>query len=97
MSGALIICLMIWFFSGFLSTEDQFATGNNGLKDQVVALRWIKQNINKFGGNPEKVTITGYSAGSTSVLLHLLSPMAKGLFEKEVDSFRFNGRIDSIL
>lgn len=64
---------------GFLSTEDRFATGNNGLKDQVQALRWVKNNIKNFGGNPNEVTISGYSAGATSVLLHLFSPMTKGI------------------
>lgn len=65
-------------FLGFLSTEDEAAPGNFGLKDQVMALRWIKDNIKHFGGNPESVTITGLSAGGASVHFHYFSPMSKG-------------------
>jgi len=49
------------------------------MKDQVLALQWVKKNIDKFGGNPKKVTLFGQSAGSASVGLHLLSPMSKGI------------------
>ena len=54
--------------------------GNNGLKDQTMALRWIQNNIEHFGGDPNKVTIFGESAGGASVHFHLLSPMSKGMF-----------------
>lgn len=64
--------------SGFLSTGDNILRGNYGMKDQVAVLRWVKQNIAKFGGDPDNVTIMGYSAGSGSVELHLLSPMSRG-------------------
>ncbi|XP_068084826.1 esterase FE4 [Anabrus simplex] len=65
---------------GFLSTEDEVAPGNVGMKDQVLALRWVQQNIAAFGGDPDQVTIFGQSAGGTSVQYHMLSPMSKGLF-----------------
>lgn len=55
-----------------------------GLKDQVTALRWIKQNIEAFGGDPNCVTISGYSAGSWSVTMHLVSPMSRGLFHRAI-------------
>ena len=55
-----------------------------GLKDQVAALRWVKKNIATFGGDPDCVTITGYSAGSWSVTLHLVSPMSRGLFHRAI-------------
>uniref|UniRef100_A0A1Y1LPN2 Carboxylic ester hydrolase n=1 Tax=Photinus pyralis TaxID=7054 RepID=A0A1Y1LPN2_PHOPY len=69
---------------GFLSTGDRLAPGNNGLKDQVVALKWVKENIRAFGGDPNLVTIVGYSAGGVSVASHLLSPMSKGLFHRAI-------------
>ncbi|XP_041770218.1 venom carboxylesterase-6-like [Anopheles merus] len=65
---------------GFLSTEDDVIPGNFGFKDQVIALQWIRENIESFGGDPETVTIIGYSAGSASVHLHYLSPLSRGLF-----------------
>lgn len=69
---------------GFLSTEDDNLPGNYGMKDQVLALKWVKNNIEKFGGDPNKVTIFGESAGGVSVGLHLLSPLSKGLFHKAI-------------
>ncbi|XP_069860950.1 acylcarnitine hydrolase-like [Dipodomys merriami] len=65
---------------GFFSTGDQHATGNWGFLDQVAALRWVQQNIAHFGGNPNRVTIFGESAGGMSVSSHVLSPMSQGLF-----------------
>lgn len=53
-------------------------SGNNGLKDQVKALSWIKENIKYFGGNPNSVTLTGVSAGAASVHYHFLSPLSRG-------------------
>ena len=67
---------------GFLSTEDDVLPGNNGLKDQVLALKWVQRNIRSFGGNPGSVTLTGASAGGVSVQLHYLSPMSTGLFHR---------------
>lgn len=69
---------------GFLSTEDDVVPGNNGLKDQNAALKWIRDNIQYFGGNPNSVTITGHSAGGASVSYHYLSPMSAGLFHRGI-------------
>lgn len=66
--------------TGFLSLDIPEATGNMGLKDQVLALEWVQKNIEKFGGDPKKVTIFGQSAGSDCVLLHQISPASSGLF-----------------
>jgi hypothetical protein len=63
---------------GFLSTGDSVVPGNNGLKDQVMALRWVQQNIAQFGGDPGNVTIFGGSSGGACVHFHILSPMSEG-------------------
>jgi para-nitrobenzyl esterase len=55
------------------------ATGNYGFQDQVMALRWIRENIAAFGGDPERVTVHGYSAGGISSKLHLVSPLSRAL------------------
>ncbi|XP_076253179.1 juvenile hormone esterase-like [Rhynchophorus ferrugineus] len=65
---------------GFLATDDLNSPGNYGLKDQVEALRWIKRNIRRFGGDPGKVTIFGESAGAAAVGFLLISNQTEGLF-----------------
>jgi para-nitrobenzyl esterase len=68
-----------------LSAESgQRASGNYGLLDQVAALQWVKRNIRGFGGNPDNVTIFGQSAGATSVVHLMASPLARGLFHRAV-------------
>lgn len=59
-------------------------SGYLGIKDQVAALQWVKENIAEFGGNPDNVTIFGQSAGSTSVMLLTITPAAKNLFQKAI-------------
>ena len=69
---------------GYFAHEDLMkesgTTGNYGLLDQIEALRWVKRNAKSFGGDPEKITIAGESAGSSSVSAICSSPLAKGLF-----------------
>lgn len=68
---------------GFLCLDDSLASGNEGLKDQIAALKWIKENIGAFGGDANKVTIAGESYGGGGVDLHLYS-MYDTLFDKAI-------------
>ncbi|XP_021951286.1 venom carboxylesterase-6 [Folsomia candida] len=69
---------------GFLSTGDGVVRGNMALKDQSMALRFVKENIESFGGDPDKITVFGESAGGVSSHFHMLSPMSKGLFHRAI-------------
>lgn len=53
--------------------------GNCGLRDQWLAMKWVKENIKQFGGDTENITIFGESSGATSVYLQMLSPLSKGM------------------
>ena len=65
-----------------LTAEDPDAPkGNYGLTDQLFALKWVKRNIAAFGGDPDKITIAGQSAGAASVQSLITSPMAEGLIQ----------------
>ena len=63
-----------------LSSEQGGHSGNYGLLDQIAALRWIRDNIARFGGDPDKVLITGQSAGAGGVAANIFSPLSRGLF-----------------
>ncbi|XP_041852009.1 carboxylesterase 3 [Melanotaenia boesemani] len=69
---------------GFLSTGDEHAQGNWGLLDQLEALRWVQENIEAFGGDPQSVTIAGESAGGISASILTLSPHSAGLFQRAI-------------
>ncbi|XP_056610589.1 neuroligin 4 X-linked b [Triplophysa dalaica] len=69
---------------GFLSTGDQAAKGNYGLLDQIQALRWVKENIQSFNGDPQRVTIFGSGAGASCVSLLTLSHYSEDLFQKAI-------------
>lgn len=71
---------------GFLAfgEGDDAPRGNYGLRDQRLALEWIRDNIANFGGNPDRVTLWGQSAGAVSVVLHMASVRSAGLFSKAI-------------
>ncbi|WP_230632454.1 carboxylesterase/lipase family protein [Sphingomonas sp. Leaf37] len=67
-----------------LSREQGGRSGNYGLMDQQAALRWVRRNIARFGGDPARVTIAGESAGAMDIGLHMLSPGSRGLFAQAI-------------
>jgi para-nitrobenzyl esterase len=74
-----------WLAGGSLSKDDEDdGIGNDGMKDQIAALRWIHDNINAFGGDPDNVTIFGSSSGATAVARLMASRRATGLFQKAI-------------
>ncbi|CAH0600386.1 unnamed protein product [Chrysodeixis includens] len=69
---------------GFLCLGTEDVPGNAGMKDQVALLRWVRDNIASYGGNPNDVALVGSSAGSASVDLLMISKSAEGLFHRVV-------------
>lgn len=89
--GAIVVTInyrlgVFGFFSHPQLTAEapQHASGNQGILDQVAALQWIKNNIARFGGDPERVTIMGGSSGAESVAILVSSPLGKGLFQRAI-------------
>ncbi|MCD8022902.1 MAG: carboxylesterase family protein [Lachnospiraceae bacterium] len=68
---------------GFLAL-DGVASGNMGMLDQVLALKWVQENITSFGGDKDNVLIFVQSAGGMSTKFHLVSPLSRGLFHKAI-------------
>lgn len=75
-----------WFLHPALNTEGsaEDRSGNFGTLDTIGALRWVRDNIEAFGGNPDNVTVFGESAGGMNTFALLASPLAKGLFHKAI-------------
>ena len=64
--------------------SEHHSSGNYGLLDQLQALRWVKENIGKFGGDPNHVTVMGQSAGAVDICLLMASPISGGLFQRGI-------------
>jgi para-nitrobenzyl esterase len=79
---------------GFFTHTPSGANGNQGFEDQQLALRWVRDNIAAFGGDPTKVTLVGESAGGLSVCLHMVAPGSRGLFHRAISQ---SGLCDSPL
>lgn len=69
---------------GLTAEDPRHTSGNYGLEDQVAALKWVRDNIARFGGDPKNVTVAGESGGAVSVSSLLISPEAAGLFQRAV-------------
>ena len=77
--------LNVFGFMNFADIDSDFAdSGYLGIKDQIAALTWVKENISEFGGDPDNVTIFGESAGSISTMMLTVTPAAQGLFGKVI-------------
>ncbi|MBQ9486409.1 MAG: carboxylesterase/lipase family protein [Selenomonadaceae bacterium] len=77
--------LNVFGFLNLAAIDSNFEdSGYLGIKDQIAALKWVKENISAFGGNPDNVTVFGQSAGSISTMLLTVTPAAKNLFTKAI-------------
>jgi len=82
-----VVCVTINYrvhADGFLHLGDRPGSGAFGILDQIAALEWVQENIAAFGGNPNRVTVIGQSAGALSIGMLLSAPAARGLFQQAI-------------
>lgn len=81
-----IVVTLSWRLNvlGFFTTTDGESAGNMGLMDQQAAMKWVKNNIKHFGGNPDNISLMGYGSGALSIVLHMVNPVSRGLFHKAI-------------
>lgn len=87
--GAILVtinyrCNVLGFFNLPELEEKEGYGGNLGLMDQIAALKWVRENIGAFGGDPERIMVYGQSAGGVSTRMLLASPLSRGLFSRAV-------------
>jgi para-nitrobenzyl esterase len=76
---------ILGFFAQSQLDAEGHTFGNYGTMDEQMALKWVQRNIAKFGGDPHHVTIFGQSGGATAVMINLISPLSKGLFQRIIN------------
>lgn len=83
---------------GFLADAERARSGdtNLGLQDQQLALRWLQRHVGDFGGDPQRITLFGESAGAGSTLLQLLDPSAEGLFQRAILQSTWQWRLPTL-
>ena len=69
---------------GFLNANHESSPGNAGLHDQAMVIRWVRSNIEAFGGDPDLITLAGSGSGATSIGFHLISPVTRNLFKRAI-------------
>lgn len=69
---------------GFLTLDTPEYSGNMGLKDQALALKWVHENVHAFGGDRNQITLYGSSVGAAGANLHMISPTSKNLFQRAI-------------
>ena len=69
---------------GWISTGNKLIPGNTGFFDQLLAIKWVRDNIASFGGDPDEITLHGLSSGAESVMAHVYSPLSAGLFKRGI-------------
>ena len=83
--------------TGFMTSGDKYINGNYGLLDQIQALKWVSENIQRFRGDPTKVTVVGHSAGGASVGLLLVVPQADGEYANRSKVITYITNINNLL